>query len=78
MAIDWEDPCAAATALRAALGRYLNGERAEVVELEVGTGSRRRVHLSKCSVEELRREYAIRAEECNQKGGGKPRRHAVV
>ena len=77
-AVNWDNPCEAAAALRKAIGDLAIGKRAEVVELEVGTGSRRRVHMTKVSMKELRAEYLKRAEECQALTSTVKKRFAII
>jgi hypothetical protein len=75
--IDENDPCAAATALRAVLHRAMLDGRAQEIEFTAGNGSARRVRKEFVSIDALKAEISRLDSACKLATTGRPSRHGL-
>lgn len=75
--IDFNDPCAAATALREVLNRAMIEGRAQEIEFAAGNGMSRRVRREFVSIADLRARIAELDNECRIKTTGRPSRFGL-
>ena len=77
MAIDFSNPCAAATALREVLNRAMAEGRAQEVEFVAGNGVSQRVKTEFASIEQLKAHIARLDGECKALTTGRPARFGL-
>lgn len=72
------DPCARATALKAARDKIITGGGVAEYDFEAGNGVRRRVRYTAADLARLDGEIAAAENKCLLKSGKRPRRFAVT
>lgn len=72
-----DDPCARATALKAAKDKLITGEGVAEYEADQGNGVRRRVKYSAANMSALESEIREAENACRISQGGKPKRYAL-
>lgn len=77
MAIDFNDPCAAAQALRAALNAAMVNGRGVEVEYASGNGITKRVKTELFTLDQIKAHIADLEGKCAALTGGKPKRFGL-
>lgn len=79
MAVDWDDPCARASALRGAYFALLSGGMETLIRVK-GPDGERESRYAQADLTMLKREMEAAEDACIVAGGGTPapRRHAIT